>query len=476
MEYNEEDVILITDENIVSFYKKNPNLDIVGMNLVFIDIIKKLSVNLSDTLQTTLNSNILSMVSAIQSNMDCMKNALIIKLHEAKKEYMEDMKHVMENNSLNNNEKIASFIEKHNENLMNKTSVLLGDVLPKNQENMENQFNKMLMNVQQPIFSFIQSSEERTNHGIQQVKEIMVNQKIHQEKLTGELHDFLNKYKNNSSSKGNISEAELYYILQKIMPSDEILRVGSDSATCDFKVNRLNNKPSILFENKDYARSVTKDEIKKFERDVQLQKNHGIFISQNSPITFKQNYQIDIINGLIHVYIPNCEYDANKIKIGIDIIDNLALKLDVLTSENSNDYCMTKEVLDEILEEYKFFVNQKLMIMDIIKTNNKQLLDKMEEIQFPNLKKLFIKTGNIENDNDFKCMYCNQWSGKNKVSLGAHVRNCKWNPKNKGEEVIQINTSENEFLENNVEMNENNEKNKKKKKKSSQNEKEKTYI
>ena len=29
--------------------------------------------------------------------------------------------------------------------------------------------------------------------------------------------------------------------------------------------------------------------------DIQLQKNHGVFISQESPITYKDNFQIDII-------------------------------------------------------------------------------------------------------------------------------------------------------------------------------------
>jgi hypothetical protein len=55
----------------------------------------------------------------------------------------------------------------------------------------------------------------------------------------------------------------------------------------------------------------------------------------------------------------------------------------------------------------------------------------MEDIQLPKLKKLFIKIGNIENDNDFKCTLCNAWSGKNKASLGAHIRNCKIAPKHK---------------------------------------------
>jgi hypothetical protein len=289
----------------------------------------------------------------------------------------------------------------------------------------------MITSIQQPIFSFIQSSEERTNTGIQQVKDHLSIHQNNQTKLTTELNDFLNKYKNNSSSKGGVSEAELYYMLQSVMPSDEIIKVSSDTASCDFKVIRMDkSKPTILFENKDYSRSVSTDEVKKFERDLQVQKIHGIFISQKSPITFKNQFQIDIINGLIHIYIPNAEYDTNKIKIAVDIVDSLSIKLYAL-SNTSNEYSISKDDIDEILEEYKFFITQKLQMIETIRSVTKQLIDKMEDIQLPKLKKLFIKIGNIENDNDFKCTLCNAWSGKNKASLGAHIRNCKIAPKHK---------------------------------------------
>jgi hypothetical protein len=468
----QDNSILITDPNIVSYYKNNPNIDIVTMNNIFIEILNSLSYNLSSTINNTINSKILSMVTDIHSNLSSIKSDIIIKLHESKKEYIEDIKTILNNNSLTNNEKINSFFERNNDSLLTKTTLILNDVIPKNQEkiyiqmencvksfcstihndttkllehtnkdentvknvvdNIDIQFNKMISTIQQPIFSFIQSSEERTTNGIQQVKEYLNTQQTNQNKLTNELNDFLNKYKNNSSTKGSISEAELYYMLQSIMPSDEIINVGSDTATCDLRVNRMEkNKPSILFENKDYGRSVNSDEVKKFERDIQTQKIHGIFVSQKSPITFKNNFQIDIINGLIHIYIPNAEYDIDKMKLAIDVIDNLSLKLESMSDKSIDDYSVPKEDMDEIIEEYRLFLTQKTQMMDTIKLVNKQLLDKMEEIQLPKLKKLFIKIGNIENDNDFKCTYCTIWSGKNKASLGAHIRNCKSNPKNK---------------------------------------------
>ena len=73
----------------------------------------------------------------------------------------------------------------------------------------------------------------------------------------------------------------------------------------------------------------------------------------------------------------------------------------------------------------------------------------MEEIQLPKLKKLFIKIGNIENDNEFKCMFCNVWTGKNKASLGAHMRNCKFNIKNKNNDEL-LDSSTLQFNEENT--------------------------
>jgi hypothetical protein len=232
------------------------------------------------------------------------------------------------------------------------------------------------------------------------------------------------------------------------MPSDEIIKVGTETATCDFRVNRLDTtKPAILFENKDYSRSVTTEEIKKFERDVQLQKIHGIFISQESPITFKDNFQIDIINNLIHIYIPNANYEVEKIKIAVDIIDNLSLKLNAMEKETGDEYSISKEDITDITEEYRVFGIQKIQMLDTIRMVNKQLVDKLEEIQLPKIKKFLMKLGNVENDNDFKCTFCNSWSGKNKASLGAHMRNCKFNPKNNNAEIGDVVLSDQESIE-----------------------------
>lgn len=486
----QSNTIIIKDEHIVSYYRENPNIDIVTMNHIFIDILKNLSSNLSSTINSTINTKILSIVSDIDKNISLMKSDILLKFHESKKEYIEDLKTILYNNISSNNDKITSGIEKSNEQLLSKMITTINEIIPKSQENnnlhiegcMKTLFSsisqdtsrlieitnkidntqkndtliktfidnidthliKMFSTIQQPIFNTIQSSEERTTSGIQQIKDNMILQQNIQETLRNEMTDFLNKYKNNSQFKGNVAEIELQHMLLSFMPSDEVIRVSNDTATCDLKVNRKDSvKPNILFESKNYKNhSATTQEVKKFERDVQLQKVHGIFISQESPITFKDNFQIDIINGLIHVYIPNGNYDVEKLKIAVDIIDNLSLKLNSQQKETDNEYSINKDDVEDILEEYRVFGVQKSQMLDTIRLVNKQLIDKLEEIQLPKIKKFLMNLGTIENDNDFKCTFCNSWSGKNKASLGAHIRNCKFNPKNKDFENNEIITQE----------------------------------
>jgi hypothetical protein len=453
------------------------------MNLIFIEILNNLSSNLSATLNSTVNSKILSIVSEIDKNLSSFRLDLIAnfneKLHETKKEYIEDVKMHLANNMLSNNEKISSIVDKNADTILTKTTSILNDIVPKSQDknyiqieqcikqfcssieqdtkklletkhqdenatkiiidNIESNFSKMTSSIQTPILQLIQTSEERTSGGIQKVKDEFIQQQLIQEKLTTELNEFLNKYKNNSSLKGGVSENELYFMLQCLMPVDEIIRVSGDTASCDFKVNRKQrDKPSILFENKDYHRNVTTDEVTKFERDIQQQKLHGIFISQKTPITFKDNFQIDIINNLIHVYIPNCQYQTDLIRIAIDLIDQLAPKLLLIETkcEDEDLFSMNKTEIEELAAEYRNFAIQKLSIQETVKTMSRQLLDKVEEIQLPKIKYVLTKFGILDNES-LVCPFCNVYEGKNKASLSAHARNCKANSKNKKEESTE---------------------------------------
>lgn len=231
----------------------------------------------------------------------------------------------------------------------------------------------------------------------------------------------MNKYKSNSSVKGNVSECELYSLVQKLVPYDFLISCAAESCSCDLRLTRKDKRlPTILFENKDYSTTVNTDEVEKFERDLKLQHCHGIFISQNSPIAYKNNFQIDIIDNLIHLYIPNAGYDSEKIKLAINIIDSLSEKLN-LSENNPNDeiYELSIDDFENIKKEYCDFANRKVEMLDIIKSITKQLSDKLDAIEMPVLKRITV--GNIETKQlGIICSICNKFNAKNKASL-VHI-------------------------------------------------------
>lgn len=487
-----EKVIRITNKEVISFFEENRHLDITSMNLLFIEIMKNLSVNLTHNIASTVNSKILDVVTEINSNVSKMKMEFVMKLHESKKEYMDDVKSILSSSSLSNMDKINSIIEKSNDNLIAKTTLLVNDIVPKTQERnkvqleeyirsqcaaiandtqkllsltakdernvnsisdiLESQLNKMITNIQQPIFSVINSSEDRNTKNISGLHDILKSQKDDQSRLSKDLGDFLNRYKSNSSVKGNVGEVQMLYMLQHLMPSDEITRVNGNTANCDIRVRRYGcDKPTILFECKDYTEQVPSREVEKFERDVQEQKTHGIMVSHKTPITFKNAFEINIINNLIHVYVPNCEYSTDKLKIAIDIVDSLDLRLKAMEKDNSEgNATLSKSDYYELVREYNEFADKKAIAIDSLNKMTAQMKSLIELIELPKLKSWFISNGSLENDSDLLCRFCKCYEGKNKTSLGAHIRKCKLNP---GRSVMQdaVELDDNAVL-NNVEL------------------------
>jgi len=453
---------IIIDKDVLDFYTENSHLDFNAMNRIFISILNMLSTNLSKTIDQSSIQQLLGIVGELKQDVQEIKSnhtQVVLKLYEIKKEYMDDVKIVLNTSENNTQQQLAHTIEKTTDLLFTKTSLLLNEVLPKNNTIIENllkniqqtlkedtkhlmtiyekddpttitktiddKISNLFSNIQTTISDTIQSSESRTSTNIQKMNENLLLQKTTSESLSGELMLFLNKCKTHSQVKGSVSQIQLYNLLQTIYPSDEVLKCGNEA--CDYRLNRLDKKkPTILFENKDYTSSVNSEEVAKFERDLALQKCHGILISQNSPITFKENFHIDLLDNLIHLYIPYGTYDPEKIKLAVNIIDSLSEKLEVL--KGVDGIKLSPSQLHEIKQEYCVFATKRLEMIDMIKSMTKQMADKMtekmEELKLPCLRKFALGETEVT-PSGILCTICNRFYGKNKASLAAHMKACK---------------------------------------------------
>ena len=387
---------------------------------------------------------------------------------EFKKEYIEDLKMILTNTT---SEKIAPIIKQHNESLLDKTKILLSDLIPKNNDSLskeislsmkelhstinkdtnnliknsvskeslekfitelDEKFTKTLVSSQTIMNNLITSSENRidtrisdvrttTEKKISELKDISTSNNSNQNQLQNTITDLLKKMEN-SSSKGKISENLLYNIVKPLYPSAEINSVGTTKETGDIMIYRK-DKPTILLENKNYDKNVTSDEVKKFIRDIETQNCCGVMLAQHSGIANKENYQIELYKKNVVVYLHNVEYDSDKIKVAIDIIDHFKSQLTNIES-GTDTLMIEKHILDDINTEYQNFINQKMTHIKTIKEYNQKLLLQVEEISIPSLEQYLYKNYSISASTcQDICEFCSR-SFKSQRALSAHYRGC----------------------------------------------------
>jgi hypothetical protein len=210
-------------------------------------------------------------------------------------------------------------------------------------------------------------------------------------------------------------------LLNKMYSEAEVVNTTAMKASGDFIIYR-DCKPTILIENKNYEANVNIDETKKFLRDINEQKTCGIMISQLSGIASKPNGFIEINDGKVLIYLHNVDYSQDKIKMAIDIIDNLSEKLEEISNNADNEgTIINKDVLERINDEHQRFLLQKELITTTLKDMHKKINTQLEELKLPNLG-LYLndKFASIQNQ-QFICDVCNGVF-TNKRSLASHKK------------------------------------------------------
>jgi len=488
--------IIIKHPRIIEFYKKNKQIDIETINLLYIDLLENI-INVSIDTPSVVNqimsvlgcqnrdlNNLLSIVTTsseihknelsnmkniyslsnenIKNEIDGIKNIIsnltsfiTNKLYETKDNYIKELKDILKNTDSNSILTIGNTIEKNNSLLIDKIMLILCDVIPKshnkqyediikvfkedmlysldkiktnNPENtidkisslVDSKYNNLVFNIQETMMKYISQSEDRLTNNISQVKDISAKNTIIQDKINEELSVYLNKYKS-SATKGLLSENHLYNVIEKEYSTSELTNTCNFTGMGDMILKRKDKIP-ILIENKNYTTNVKKDEVDKFIRDISKNKYHGLFISQHSGIVGKDNLQIDMHNNNILIYIHYCDYDIDKIKLAITIIDNLFDKLIDVSNDSST---ISKDIIKNINYDYQTFLTNRESALHIIKDNYKKTLDIFTHFKLPCLEKYLSTHFADTKKNMVLCSFCKKYETGNLRSLARHSNSCK---------------------------------------------------
>ena len=164
-EENNNYTIAVTNKRICEFYNNNPNVDFENVNLLLIDFMESIFNNMTNDLNSNINYQLLSFMKDNQKKIENISNSLntvnqsvtnltnnmVLQMNNMKKEYIDDFSQIINTNSLSSNEKISSLIDKSNSILVDKTTLILNDIIPKNQGTLQIQIKESLKELHNSI-------------------------------------------------------------------------------------------------------------------------------------------------------------------------------------------------------------------------------------------------------------------------------------------------------------------------------------
>ena len=236
--------------------------------------------------------------------------------------------------------------------ISHKSLVYNGDV-QEYKEKLREEFEKSLQ-------QHININNERK----ERIEEISVLNKLLQEQN----ESLKNKYECNNTKKGQLGEQSIQDYIEKNFTDCEIENTAKTTAAGDLKlsIESLN----ILLESKNKV-NITKDDLKKFERDVrETNSNAGIFICiKDITIPCRGAMNFEIIDNRPLVYMTNFENMPEILKLCVQLCISLCKKCELTPTELENKLSIFVEG-----------VNSMLPVMKTCKTHQEKALKDIKSI------------------------------------------------------------------------------------------------
>jgi hypothetical protein len=463
-----ENEIRCTSEKVLTYYKNHPTVSFEKMCELMVDQLTLIEEQIDSSLDASLASQLIDSMKALQKQVThiadsssvsqtALVNQLSLKCIELQRETIDELRQAMSNVAI---DRITPIIQSQTTAMLDKTTILLNDLIPHCQEPVLREVQGILQNLrltvkddlsqlcsnavdketlntfvgsidfrlansltqaQTAIGNQVTSVERRLDHKLTELRDISIGSQATQQAVTELL-----KKMDNSSSKGAVSESMLNSVLQQLYPTGEITSVGTIKETGDIILSRI-GKPTILIENKNYGRNVPQDEVKKFMRDTDIQNMCGLFLSQHTGIATKENFEIDVQNGNVLLYVHNVNYDPEKIRIAIDVIDFLKLRLDEASDgTTSTAVSIDRETLERINEEFQAFTTMKLAMIKNIRDSSEKLVKQLDGFSFDGLAGFLQTKFASSTAKAVSCEFCGFLPKNGSLSaLTTHKRHCK---------------------------------------------------
>jgi hypothetical protein len=425
------------NERIVKFYDIRKDLDFEKMNIMLIDFMEKISSNtdanredfllssfknlethvhdMRDTIKLS-NQNIVNLQTTIANIPSNMSDNIGSKLIDIKENSVREIERVLETNKHCTTEhidtKFKSVIIDNFKHMLDVNLVEYKNTLEnKNQsfeilDSINVNFQTRCDSLQQFILSIVKELQETT---------------IKNSNILDTLNTNADRQKS-ANYKGIDSENKLETTLNDIFPEANIINTTGKPNCGDFWLER-EDRDKIMIENKDHKVNITIPAIEDFIKHADYVGCHGILVSHQSGVAKKKNFQIDIHNKHILIYIHNANYDKEKIRLAVDAIDHLSNSLKKYSNTDELELNITSDIIKAINKEYHIFLGEKLELVRTLKTFNDDMKKHIDKLEFPELAKVLAQQFASTESTLLKCQYCKTiW--KNAKALTKHKQTC----------------------------------------------------
>jgi hypothetical protein len=473
--------LTLTNKRLFDFYSKNPTINIETMNLILLDFLEKLSLDMTQLMQSSFNGQLLSEIKDLKQQMNSLHETFTTKMSDNNKLFIETLKDKLQVSGTENNEKLSQLLNRNTDLFIERMSSLLPKTQDETNKKIQEHLSQVqrniqldiqqyisnksdtplqefissletkLVNLQTPIFSLINANQENLSTKIGSVKDDLLLTKTTTEKVYSDLNQHLNKYTISSHFKGMCAEIDLNKLLNDAFPTYEIVNSTGETGCGDFMI-RKDDENYIMIEMKNHTTNVDRDEVKKFLRDVGNVKTHAIMISNQCGIIGKPNFHIEIDDSCILVYLHNLQFSTDKIKMAVNVIENLSTKLKVIEKqENEEGISIKKEVLDKINSELTTFIESKAKLSQLLKDQQKTALAQIDALDFPDLS-LFLQDKYVMKPKKFACDMCDR-TFDTRAQMSAHKKKHTKKEENVIEmkhDVDEVLPEKNEFMNMNL--------------------------
>jgi hypothetical protein len=466
-------LLSINNKEVFEFYQKH-NLHFEQMNMLFYNILQQIMTTTDTSFNSSIANILLDKITQLEKTIQGQQNEITNKLNEYKKDYLNDVKLILMSNNV---EYITPLIRETNNHLLDKTTLIINELIPKGQisvskdiehnfqmlqsqltsetnkllsttinqktiDDFMNSSNSSMSQILNNLTTIIMSTETRlenklttNNSKIENIQQMFQDNNHTNHKLQNSVTEMLKKFEK-GVGKGNVSENIVYNILLNLYPCAQVDYVGNEQKESGDIILTRTNKPKILIENKDHdSCNVPKSDVEKFIRDCDIQKCCGIMLSQNKGIANKSNYELQINDGNVLLYVHNVNYEPDKIKTAIDIVENFKLKYDEMNI-NYDGFTVDKNTLDEINKEFNLYTTQRHALLKMVKDFNDKINDTINGLKLPNLETYLGKhyaVAYCQNKN--VCIHCNKYVNK---SMAQHLRHCLKNSNTVDEQIDEV--------------------------------------